>query len=102
MCSIDNFGNDYLVGNKRSIASNDKKRNRDTQLSISEMMTMVILFHQMGYRNFKIFYTGYSVYLRDAFPKLVSYERFVVLMPSLLIPLCVYVQLLKGKDWWLI
>ena len=102
MCSIDNFSNDYLVGNKRSIASNDKKRNRDTQLSISEMMTMVILFHQMGYRNFKIFYAGYSVYLRDAFPKLVSYERFVVLMPSLLIPLCVYVQLLKGKDWWLI
>jgi len=46
-CSIDDFGNDYLVGsNKRSIALNNKKRNRDTQLSISEMMTMVILLDQ--------------------------------------------------------
>lgn len=99
-CNIDDFCDNFMPEfNKKLIESNEKKRNRSTQLSTSEMMTIVILFHQMGYRNFKIFYTGYvSVHLKNAFPKLVSYERFIALMPSLLIYLCVYLQSLRGKS----
>jgi hypothetical protein len=36
-------------------------------------------------------------HLRDEFPKLVSYNRFVELMPSALLPLCAYLQTRKGK-----
>jgi hypothetical protein len=55
------------------------------------VMTIIVLFHSSGYRNFKTFYTEYVVkHLRWAFPRLVSYNRFVELMPSALVPLCGY------------
>jgi hypothetical protein len=49
------------------------------------MMTIVIYFHQSRYRNFKTYYTEHVCqHLRGKFPNLVSYERFVILMPSVL------------------
>ena len=45
------------------------------------MMTIVIHFHQARYRDFNTYYTKYvQVYLHRAFPKLISYERFVQLL----------------------
>jgi hypothetical protein len=35
-----------------------RKRQRPRSLSESEIMTMLILFHQLRYRDFKTFYTG--------------------------------------------
>jgi len=56
-------------------------------------MTILILFHQSHYRNFKAFYTDQVlVHLRAEFPGLVSYTRFVEFIPSTLIPLCVYLH----------
>jgi len=50
-------------------------------------MTILIAFHQSAYRNFKWFYTQLVCrYWRNAFPGLVSYNRFVEWMPSVLIP----------------
>lgn len=99
-CNIDDFCNVFMTDwNKKLIESNEKKRNRRHQLLVSEMMTILILFHQKGFRNFKTFYTGYvAEYLKSAFPNLVSYERFVALMPSMLVPLCAYLQTLRGKN----
>ncbi len=37
-----------------------------------------------------------QVYLPAEFPQLVSYNRFVELMPSLLVPLCAYLQSCYG------
>jgi hypothetical protein len=53
-----------------------------SKLSRSEVMTIVMAFQGAGYRTFKEFYTlcvlpGW----RHAFPNLVSYNRFVELMP---------------------
>ncbi len=60
-------------------------------------MTIIVLFHSSGYRNFKTFYTAYVVkHLGWAFPRLVSYNRFVELMPSALVPLCGYLQTRNG------
>ena len=36
--------------------------------------------------------------LNDAFPNLVSYNRFVELQKSVLIPLCYLLQALKGEE----
>ena len=59
------------------------------QLSVSEVMTIMIHFHQSHYRHFKAYYTGYvQEHLRSEFPWLVSYERFVGLMPRALVSLC--------------
>ena len=51
-------------------------------------MTIVILFHQSQYRNFKAFYLGYVCrHLKQEFPHLVSDPRSVTLMPSMGLPL---------------
>lgn len=73
------------------------RRNRARRLCLSEIMTLLILFHQSHYRDFKAFYTGYvRVHLRAEFPGLVSYSRFVEFIPSALLPLCAYLQASLG------
>jgi hypothetical protein len=69
-----------------------------SRLSRSEVMTLVIAFHGSGYRTFKDFYTlcvlpGW----RHAFPNLVSYSRFVELMPWCLMLLCCYLYTRTGE-----
>lgn len=61
-------------------------------------MTIVIAFHQARYRDYPTFYTQHvCVYWRDAFPKLVSHQRFVEWLPSVLLPLCVYLKRCFGR-----
>jgi hypothetical protein len=56
-------------------------------------MTIIIHFHQSHYRDFKAYYTRHVIlHLGSEFPNLVSYNRFVELMPSALLPLCVYLH----------
>ena len=67
-------------------------------MSLSEIMTIIVLFHQSGYRDFKHYYTQYvAVHLRPYFPALVSYQRFVELMPRALVPLCGYLHTRRGR-----
>jgi transposase len=67
------------------------QRRRDRSLSMSEVMTIMIHFHQSHYRNFKAYYCEHVLlHLRGEFPGLVSYTRFVDFIPSVLIPLCAY------------
>ena len=69
------------------------KRFRPKSLCLSEIMTILIAFHQNHYRNFKHFYLDYvKKYWKSAFPGLPSYQRFVEGIPSTLIPLCVYLK----------
>jgi Transposase DDE domain len=50
-----------------------------------------------GYRTFKGFYTQHvHAHLRAEFPQLVSYTRFVALMPRYLVPLAVYLHTQRG------
>ncbi len=80
--------------NQMLITNGAIKRQRARSLSISEIMTILIHFHQSHYRNFKAYYCEYvQVHLRKEFPGLVSYTRFVDFMPSALLPLCAYLRL---------
>ena len=46
-------------------------------------MTILIHFHQSHYRTFKAYYTEHvQVHLTSEFPHLVSYQRFVALIPG--------------------
>ena len=61
-------------------------------------MTIVIHFHQAGYRDFKSFYQKHVCeHLCAEFPRLVSYGRFVELMPSVLLVLCAYLRSRFGR-----
>ena len=75
-----------------------RQRRRASTLCLSEVMTIITLFHASGYRNFKAYYTEQVLkQYAWAFPRLVSYGRFVELMPSALVPLCGYLQTRKGR-----
>ncbi|HLZ63601.1 MAG TPA: ABC transporter substrate-binding protein, partial [Ktedonosporobacter sp.] len=55
-----------------------EQRERAGQLCDSEVMTLLIHFHQSHYRHFKAYYTEHvQIYLRSEFPHLVGYPRFV-------------------------
>lgn len=70
-----------------------RQRRREPQLCLSERMAIIIHFHQSGYRTFKDYYLRHVCrHLRREFPALVSYTRFVELMPQTLIPLMVYLH----------
>ena len=52
---IDDFCQEFLpIFEERMISHKLKKRNRKTRLALSEIMTVIIHFHQSHYRNFKL------------------------------------------------
>jgi len=68
------------------------------QLALSEIMTILVMFHFIRFRDFKTFYTGpVEKYWRGYFPKLPSYNRFVELIPRAIFPLTLFTHLRSGK-----
>src|SRR5260221_2104520 len=97
-CSVDDFCQEYAMsGQGKELGSGKARRERQGKLNLSEVMTIIIHFHQSHYRDFKTYYTEHvQVYLREEFPKLVSYSRFVELMSRTLTALALYVQRCLG------
>jgi transposase len=98
-CRVDDFWLAFAPAWKQTLLhSGQIKRQRSGQLAESEIMTILIHFHQSHYRDFKAFYTDYVLpHLRSDFPGLVSYHRFVSLIPSVLVPLVVYLERCRGQ-----
>jgi hypothetical protein len=99
-CDIDDFCLHFAPRwHQHLIASGSRSRQREATLTLSEVMTIEVAFHQSGYRTFKDLYLRYvTPHLRWAFPRLVSYTRFVEVMQHALIPLCAYLQTRKGHS----
>ena len=97
-CSVDAFWQRFApLWERDLLASGQRRRRRATRLHPAEILTILILFQQSGYRTFKGFYLEHvQVHLRREFPQLVSYTRFVDLMPRFLVPLAVYLHLQRG------
>ena len=93
-CDIDDFCIEFEPKwETQLLAQGQKTRRRARKLRLSEMMTILVAFHQNHYRNFKHYYLNQVVvHWRKAFPELPSYQRFVEWMPSTLLPLCVYLK----------
>jgi hypothetical protein len=81
-CAVDDFCIAFEpTWREHLLTDGDKRRQRPGQLCLSEVMTIVIYFHQSHYRTFKSYYQEHvQVHLRQEFPALVSYGRFVELM----------------------
>ncbi len=92
-CDVDDFMLMFAPQWRVSQVAAGKQRERAGQLCPSEVMTILIHFHQSHYRTFKAYYSEHvQVHLRQEFPHLVSYSRFVALMPGVLVPLLAYLQ----------
>ena len=83
-CNVDDFWQAFQPHWRRvTLARNRGRRVRATRLSPSEIMTILIHFHQSHYRTFKAYYTEHVlIHRRPEFPGLVSYNRFVELTPT--------------------
>ena len=97
-CAVDTFCVSFLPRwEQMQLATGQKRRRRTSALYPSEIMTILIHFHQTRHRDFKTYYTQYvHQYLHSEFPHLVTYQRFVELMPTVLVPLCAYLQSTYG------
>ena len=74
-------------------ATPPETRGHPRKLHPSEVMTILIAFHQSGYQTLKHFYERHvCVYWRAAFPNLVSYSRFIQFKKEVLTLLTLYLQ----------
>jgi transposase len=77
--------------------SSKRRRHRSHLMSLSEMCTIVVLFHTMRHRQFKAFYCGtVARFMKAEFPRQLSYSRFVQLMPRCAVVLAGLFETLKG------
>ena len=83
---IDDFCQDWLATfSSTFFPTNGNRLPKHCRLSLSEVMTICIHFHQSSYRTFKDYYIKQVCEnLSDYFPRLVSYNRMVELMPNVL------------------
>ena len=98
-CDIDDFCKWFEpLYMQRLLQDGQRHRVRQSQVAWSEIMTIIVFFHRSHYRDFKHYYMEYvEAHLRPYFPTLVSYSRFVELMPRALVPLCGYLHTRKGR-----
>jgi transposase len=98
-CLLDDFCRVFEPGWKHHLlARGAKRRQRPSMLSLAELMTLAILFHELRFRQFKSFYLGYVCrHLRAEFPTLPSYQRCVELLPRCVAPLAAFFMLVKGE-----
>jgi hypothetical protein len=93
-CAVDDFCQVFeATWQEHLLSDGEKRRQRSGQLCLSEVMTIMIHFHQSYYRNFKSYYQEHvQKHLCREFPRLVSYGRFVELMQRVVAPLAVYLH----------
>ncbi|MGP5156366.1 IS982 family transposase [Pseudoalteromonas prydzensis] len=98
-CDVDDFSKLFFPSWQRILLENGEiKRRRACRSSPSEVMTIIIHFHQSHYRDFKNYYLHYVCrQLKAYFPELLSYTRFLALMPSVVVPMCSYLTSKLGK-----
>jgi hypothetical protein len=95
---VDDFCQAFEARISHQQLAGKSKRGPASTLSASEIMTIVVDFHQEGYRNFKDYYLKHVRQdMRREFPGLVSYNRFVELMSGVLLPLIAYLQSRYGE-----
>lgn len=92
-CMLDDFMKVY----EEVIKTPLRKATRIPGLALSEMMTIILLFHQSPCKNFKYFYLSYLQLYKGEFPGLLSYSRFIYLMPRTFMPFNVLMSVLFGQ-----
>ena len=77
----------FLDWEHHKLIPSDRQRRRAGILSLAEMLLIMVLLDSSSYKTFKAFwFYGLQNKYRPYFNELPSYERFVALMPRLLLP----------------
>jgi hypothetical protein len=95
----DEFCKVYEAWERSRLLPYSGQRHRAGIMSLSEMLLIAVCYHLSGYECFKYFYLcDIGGLHRDKFPRLLSYSRFVQVMPRLFVPLCVLLQTMRGEE----
>jgi len=95
---VDEFCKMYEMQLKQGLLAGDRKRYREGKMSLSERLTIMIYYHLSGYKCFKYFYDQrICQWYKSEFPQVISYNRFVQLIPTLLFPMALLLHALKGE-----
>lgn len=91
-CDIDDFCKDFFKKESAHILPNPlRQRDRHSQMSVSEIATINVLFQMSHYRTFKDFYQECILRsMSSYFPYAVSYTRFVAIQSTALCVLSAY------------
>lgn len=82
-CEMDDFC--LALQNWKEKQGLSRKSTRSPKLCESEIMTLCVFYHESGYKCFQYFYQRLILpVLKSYFPHLVSYERFLTLLPRVL------------------
>lgn len=97
-CDVDDFWQRIEGQRQVAIPSRTGQKVRKQGLWESEIMTIVIHFHQSGYRCFKDYYQKEVLkQLRSEFPRAMSYSRFIRLVPRVVGLLWAYAMYRCGQ-----
>jgi len=90
--AIDDFLKDFMPYLDQRALPSSSKPTRVCSLNLSEIMTIVVLFHVEGYRNFKCYYQHILQFHSNEFRTLVSYNRFIELIPRICLSLYFFIH----------
>ncbi len=98
-CLIDDFCKHFeQINGGHFLPNPDRKRNKECALSMSEIMTIVVMFHLSHYRTFKDFYISCILFqYKNYFPKALSYNRFLEVKKFATMPLIILINELTGE-----
>jgi len=90
-CIVDEFCKDFDATTQPFLLGKPSKR--PPTMSKSEIISICMLFHLSGFRCFKHFYIFYlQRHMQREFPDTVSYNRFVELSQSVLMPMSIFLK----------
>ena len=98
-CFVDDFCKGFEPWYRKQLLSDGLiRRNRCCRLSLSEILTILIAYHQSGMACFKYFYLALGRDHQGLFPGLVHYDRFVKLIKKAFPALACLLKSLEGQN----
>lgn len=97
-CFVDDFCKGFEPWYKRQLISDGLiRRNRPCRLKLSEILTILIAYHQSGMAFFKYFYLDLYGNSKGLFHELVHYDRFITLIKTAFPALVCLLKSLEGE-----
>jgi len=94
---VDDFCKIYQEWEKQKLIPSEKQRERQGNLGLSELMTIVLFFYLSSYKDFKNYYLQYFYGDRKNLFKLPTYSRIIQLWPRIITPLTILLHCLTGE-----
>lgn len=96
---VDNFCKSYKDWVSLKLIPQSGFRSRECDMSLSELLTVVLSFYLSPCKDFKNYYLYYlPIKHKRCFSKLLSYSRIVQLLPRLMLPLTIMLHCIRGEE----